>query len=173
MTIEVIQKTREYLDYVERHINNVQKAWELIKEKCKNEDFDFLTNEIKHNLILNDVLWHDLSKLSENEFVQYRQYFFPTDFETKNKGKFLQAWEHHKTHNKHHWQSWTKHLENTNEHPMKEVYVVTMVIDWVAMGFEFGDTAKAYYEANKDDILLPDWAIKLMYKIFDCVYGGK
>ena len=24
---ELIQKTREYLDYVERHYNNVQKAW--------------------------------------------------------------------------------------------------------------------------------------------------
>ena len=32
---ELIQKTREYLDYVERHYNNVQKAWAELNEKCK------------------------------------------------------------------------------------------------------------------------------------------
>jgi len=44
------------------------------------------------------------------------------------------------------------------------------VIDWVAMGFKFNDTAKEYYEKNKHEINLPDWAIKLMYEIFDCIY---
>ena len=29
-----IAKTREYLDYFERHYDNVQKAWALINEKC-------------------------------------------------------------------------------------------------------------------------------------------
>ena len=27
-----------------------------------------------------------------------------------------------------------------------------------------------YYEKNKHEISLPDWAIKLMYEIFDCIY---
>ena len=38
------------------------------------------------------------------------------------------------------------------------------------MGFEFGDTAKGYYEKNKDKINLPEWAIELIYTIFDCIY---
>ena len=45
-----------------------------------------------------------------------------------------------------------------------------MVIDWVAMGFEFGDTAKSYYESNKEKIVIPKWAEEFMYEIFDCIY---
>ena len=44
------------------------------------------------------------------------------------------------------------------------------VVDWVAMGIKFNDTAKSYYEKNKHEIELPDWAIELMYEIFDCIY---
>lgn len=33
--IEKIKKFREYLDYIEEHYNNVQKAWALINEKCR------------------------------------------------------------------------------------------------------------------------------------------
>ena len=40
----------------------------------------------------------------------------------------------------------------------------------MAMGYEFGDTAKEYYENNKAKIDLPKWAIDEMYKIFDIVY---
>ena len=47
------------------------------------------------------------------------------------------------------------------------------IIDWVAMGFKFGDTARDYYEKNKAEIELPEWAIVLMYKIFDCIYEIK
>jgi len=174
MTKILIQKTKEYLDYIERHIDNVEKAWELIKDNCSDKGFNFLEDKTLYELIEHDVIWHDLSKLSEYEFVQYRQYFFPAPFEIKSKNKFLTAWEHHKEYNKHHWQSWIKHLETTpSDISHKEVYVVTMVIDWVAMGFEFGDTAKSYYESNKDNIELPEWAITLMYKIFDCIYNEK
>ena len=40
----------------------------------------------------------------------------------------------------------------------------------MAMSLEFGDTAKSYYEKNKGEINLPEWSVKLMYEIFDCVY---
>ena len=40
----------------------------------------------------------------------------------------------------------------------------------IAMGYEFGDTVKEYYENNKDKIILPEWAIKEMYKIFEIIY---
>ena len=47
------------------------------------------------------------------------------------------------------------------------------LVDWIAMGFKFNDTAKGYYEKNKSGIELPEWAIELMYKIFDCIYPDK
>ena len=42
--LELLAKTREYLDYVERHYNNVQKAWKELNEKCKNNGFSNLYN---------------------------------------------------------------------------------------------------------------------------------
>lgn len=164
---EKIQKFREYLDYIERHYGNVQKAWQLIQEKCKDKGFKFLYDDFLWFTINEDVVNHDYSKLSEYEFTQYRQYFFPAEGEERNKDKFLKAWEHHKNNNLHHWQTWTT---NNADSIHAEALLVMNIIDWVAMGFEFGDTAKDYYEKNKEEINLPNWAIKLMYEIFECIY---
>lgn len=164
-TLNLIKVTRDYLDYVERHIQNVHKAWSLIQDKCKGKGFKFLYDDFYWQTINLDVIHHDSSKLSAAEFTQYRQWFFPAEGEQKDKALFKSAWEHHKTNNDHHWQNWTK---KGSVHD--EAFVVMMVIDWVAMGFEFGDTAQDYYEKNKDKIDLPDWAVTFMYEIFECIY---
>ena len=165
--LEKIQKFREYLDYIERHYKNVQIAWQLINEKCKGKGFRFLKDEYCWNIINEDVINHDLSKLSEHEFCQYRQYFFPTDDEIKNEEAFQKAWEHHKENNVHHWQNWTTKQKNN---PCVEAYVVCMLVDWVAMSLEFGGNSQKFYEKKKHTIDLPDSSVKLMYEIFDCIY---
>jgi hypothetical protein len=162
---EKIQKFREYLDYIEEHYNNVQKAWKLINDKCKRKGFRFIYDDFVWHMIDTEVKQHDISKLSEEEFTQYRQYFFPCKDETKDKDLFKKAWEHHKQKNEHHWQTWTK-----NKGIYSDAYLVMNIVDWVAMGMKFNDTAKAYYEKNKDEINMPEWAIALMYEIFDCIY---
>lgn len=165
--LDTIQKFRDYLNYIERHYNNVQKAWELINEKCQGKGFRFMYDDFVWHTIKEDVINHDTSKLSSEEFTQYRQYFFPTKTEQRDKDLFTSAWEHHKEHNSHHWQTWTiKYKDNI----YADAFLVMMIVDWVAMGFEFGDTAKEYYEKNKNEIQLPEWAIELMYQIFDCIY---
>lgn len=163
---ERIAKFREYLDYIERHYDNVQKAWKLINDKC-GSGFRFISDDYVWNCIDQNVKNHDLSKLSAAEFTQYRQYFFPAAYEEKDKDLFNSAWENHKKENPHHWQNWTIQFAN---HPFADIYLVENIVDWVAMGFEFGDTAKSYYEKNKEKINLPDWAIKDMYSIFECIY---
>lgn len=164
--LDKIQKFREYLDYVERHYNNVQKAWKLINDNCKN-GFRFISDDYVWHTIDQNVKNHDLSKLSKEEFTQYRQFFYPTKDEVKDKEQFLSAWENHKKENAHHWQNWTVNYAN---HPYADIFLVENIVDWVAMGFEFGDTARDYYENNKEEIKLPEWAIKDMYAIFDCIY---
>lgn len=161
-----INKTREYLNYLEKHYNNVQKAWIFIKSKCPNDEFRFLFDDYVHGLIDIDVVNHDKSKLSSSEFIQYREWFFPCEGEAKDKESFNKAWEHHKANNVHHWQNWTKDKDN----PYADAYVIMMIIDWVAMSYEFGDTAKDYYESNKSKIDLPEWAVELMYKVFSYLY---
>lgn len=162
-----IAKFREYLDYFERHYDNVQKAWALITEKCDGKSFRFIYDDFVWHTINASIKMHDESKLSEHEFTQYRNYFFPAKNEMKDKKRFDPAWEHHWKNNNHHWECWTKYGQGDM---YVDIYVVEMVCDWVAMGFEFGSTAKEYYEKNKDRIKIPDWAEKLIYQIFDCIY---
>lgn len=169
--LDKIGKFREYLDYLEEHYNNVQKAWKIIKDKCPSGKFRFLYDDYSYWVIEAAVLDHDVSKLSAEEFTQYRQFFFPTEEEEdngkKDKDLMKTAWEHHKSVNNHHWENWTKELCSS---PCVDVFVVLMVIDWMAMGIKFKNTARDYYEKNKDKIVLPEWAITLMYEIFDYVY---
>jgi hypothetical protein len=166
-----IRQIRAYTDYVENHYNNVQKAWHLLNEKCAGK-FPFIDNDYLHSMISANVKNHDLSKLSMNEFLQYQVKFFPTHMESFqndfNDENFNKAWENHLKENPHHWQNWT---QNEFDFPFaKEIYFIENIIDWIAMGFQFGDTAKIYYEKNKHKIALPDWAIKQMYEIFECIY---
>lgn len=158
--LELINKTREYIDYIEEHINNVEKAWKEVKIKCK--DMRFIWDDFYYFHLDNAIKYHDISKLSEQEFVQYRKDFFPIEEEPKFDA--IEAIDHHKRHNFHHWERWTKDGNNTpNEW---EIHCAHMVIDWMAMGYKFNDTAQSYYERNKDKIILPDYAKSFIYEIF-------
>ena len=44
-----------------------------------------------------------------------------------------------------------------------------MVLDWMAMGYHFKNTAKSYYEKNKSKINLPPWADEFVNEIFDAL----
>ena len=134
-------------------------------QKCKH--MRFVYDDVFYHSISSEVEWHDASKLSEEEFIQYRKAFFPTAKEGKY--ELGDAWEHHKKNNSHHWENWTNN-KGCVWHPDDwEADCAHMVLDWMAMGYKFGDTPRAYYEANKDKIVLPDYAIDFMYDIFDCI----
>lgn len=165
---ELIDKTREYLDYVERHFFNVKKAWTELNDKCKNSGFNWIDDDFIWSSINENIKIHDKSKLSINEFIQYRQYFYPTGDESPNKDLMNKAWHHHLGHNSHHWQNWT---ERDYAYPNQQLtYLIENICDWMAMGYEFGDTAKEYYDKNKNTIILPDWAVKHMNEIFNIIY---
>lgn len=166
VALDYIKNTRAYLDYLEEHINNVQKAWLLIQDKCKH--MHFVYDDQMFFWIDDEVMRHDISKFSKEEFVPYRQRFHKVDGESVPLYSFDDAWEHHKVFNDHHWETWT-----TKEYKIPyewKVHCVHMVIDWVAMSFKFGGTAKEYYEKNKENIILPDYAEIFLYEIFDNLY---
>ena len=160
---EYVKRTREYLDYLEEHLSNVQKAWEVLKIKCK--DMRFIYDDYIYHTLDNLIYNHDLSKFSKDEFTQYREAFFPVS-ECRSLDS---AWDHHKDNNPHHWENWTKQ-EYTNPYEW-EINCVHMIIDWMAMGFKFNDTAQIYYEKNKDKIILPDYAVLFIYEIFNRIKG--
>ncbi len=160
-----IKKTREYLDYLEEHIENVRKAFSEISDKCR--DMFWVSDDYQWHTFRYEVTCHDLSKLSEHEFIQYRKAFYPVEgeffpvkdefFPVKDEPKYSmnEAWEHHKSKNTHHHETVKGYMD-----------VVHMVIDWTAMGYKFGDTAQQYYEKNKDKISLSEEHEEFMYDIF-------
>lgn len=174
--LSCIAKTREYLDYIEEHYNNVQKAWSIGKDKWKHLPVVF--DDFLYNTLDIDVGFHDISKLSEYEFVQYRKYFFPTDYEedfenytkgviSKNRYKegFDAAWSHHKTVTNHHWQT----IKDSSL--MSAVYLTEMVLDWIAMSYKFGGTAIQHYEKEKPKMTnLNDESHDYIKKLLDLFY---
>lgn len=169
IALDKIQKTREYLDYLERHILNIEKAWKEVQEKC--EDMKFVWDDYLYHWLDQEVLRHDESKLDKEEFTQYRTKFYPTNEELSElhmpsvDRDFNNAWANHKQENLHHWESLDgRKFWNVYE---SEVHYAHMVIDWLAMSYEFGDTPREYYEKNKEKINLPEWAVKFIYEIFE------
>jgi hypothetical protein len=167
LMIQKINKTREYLDYLEEHYNNVQKAWKVVQEKCK--DLRFIYDDYFFFTIDYHVKGHDISKLSKNEFIQYREKFYKADTEVVEEADFDLAWEYHKLNNPHHWENWT--AASYGHYAEWEINCVHMILDWIAVGYMFNNTAQAYYEKIAKEINLPDYAVEFIYEIFDRVYG--
>ena len=155
-----IDKTREYLNYLEEHLENVRKAFIELSESC--DGMAWVGDDCTWHTLRAEVINHDLSKFTKEEFVQYRDSFFPvTDVDKKHSG-FDASWENHKEQNHHHHESVDHYAD-----------LVHMVIDWTAMGYKFGDTAQEYYESNKDKMSLSDEHENFIYQIFGRVAEHK
>lgn len=150
---DYIDSTRAYLNYLEEHIENVRKAFEELSNAC--DGMYWVGDDFTWHCIRSDVMNHDLSKFSKEEFVQYRDKFFSVNGQEPNPDDFKAAWENHKQQNHHH-----------HETAYTVVDVVHMVIDWTAMGYKFGDTAESYYLKNKDNMNLEPWMVEEMTEIF-------
>lgn len=167
-TLLVIKRTRDYLDYIEEHVKNVQRAWEEVQEKCSK--MRFVWDDYVFHSISQEVKYHDLSKLSAKEFVQYREFFYSAgEAPEKPSAEQKAAFQSHYASNDHHWQTWTE-KEYSNPYS-EEVHCVHMVLDWMAMSYKMGDTARDFYNSHKDEIKIPDCAKELICRIFDKVYG--
>lgn len=153
---DYIEKTRQYLDYLEEHLENVRLAFIELSNAC--DGMMWVGDDCAWHTLRQDVINHDLSKFSKFEFTQYRNKFFTVDGEEIDVVRFALAWEHHKEKNRHHHET----AENYHD-------VVHMIVDWTAMGYKFGDTAQEYYEANKDKINISDEHRDFMYEIFEKV----
>lgn len=146
---DYIDATLKYLDYLKEHLDNVARAFDEVSEACA--DMKTVHDDFYWNLLKDQVIHHDVSKFSAEEFTQYRDAFFPID-EVKPLGE---AWEHHKQWNTHHWETANSVID-----------IFHMVIDWTAMGYKFGGTAQEFYEKHKDKINLSPENTKLLYQIF-------
>jgi len=144
----LIDKQQQYRKYIEEHTSNVWKAWTDNQHLFISVDSDIIKKTSKN------ILVHDLSKYSKEEFEPYRKNFFPINEKEKenNKLDFDKAVQHHYAYNQHHWNYWVRADGIAVE--MNMIYIIEMICDWIAMGYKFNNTAKEYYEKNKEKINL-------------------
>lgn len=169
MIDNIANKTQEYLNYIKEHYDNVQIAWKMVKEKCKHREFIY--DKIQLDVLNNEIKMHDYSKFSHEEFIPYRNKFYNPYISIDDSiidMEFEIAWKSHIQSNDHHWEKWTT-TEYTYPN-MKSLHCVHMVIDWIAMGMKFNNTAEKYYLKNKNKIIIPKWAEQLVLGICDDIY---
>ena len=127
---DYIESTRKYLDYLQEHLANVSKAFSELSEACDGKEH-WVGDDCAWHTLHNEVVRHDISKFSKEEFVQYRDHFFAVNDFDKENSCFGAAWENHKKENHHHHET----AKNYND-------LVHMVVDWVAMSYKFKDNPR-------------------------------
>lgn len=164
MSLEL--KKKAYEDYIISHKQGVVDAYYKIKETCA--DMEFISDEKLSARLINCISNHDNSKHDFEEFDAYRQHWYPMDGEEVDEVEYQKAWIHHYLSNPHHWEYW---LENdVEDHEFELLSTVEMVCDWMSVGSSCGNTAKEFYEQNKEKIRISDWKRTLITEIFKRVY---
>jgi len=158
-----IDKIREYCDYVENHLINVNKAFNELEKACNGKHYWF-SDYAGYMEMSEEVRMHDVSKFSKQEFIPYVNAFYPIDEDSRVKlGD--DAWNHHKTYNEHHYEHvyW---IDREGKQGLVERHLLHLVIDWTAMSYVFGGTAESYYEKIKDEIDMHQEDRDFIVKVF-------
>lgn len=149
----------KYDKYLEEHIGNVKKAYEiLVQEGVFEED-----EEVQH--LIDE---HDKSKYDKEEYYAYGEYFYGD----KDEEEFNKAWLHHQHHNPHHWQHWLLREDDNKELvalEMPKKYVKEMICDWLSFSIKSGDLQEIHkwYKENKKKQLLHEKTRELVEKYLE------
>lgn len=127
----------EYQNYLQKHIQNVQLAYDWLSTHVPEIWKEMIGYEWQLKL-------HDQSKYSLEEYDAYDKYFYGNNKSYQVVNDFNYAWLHHIHNNPHHWQYWV--LEGDDD-PDKALempfrYVIEMICDWWSFSFASGN----YYE---------------------------
>ncbi len=133
----------EYVEYIKKHVANVQLVWEKLQPYLNNGNYSYRMEDFDIHDIERVIKVHDESKWSGEEFYGYAQWFFQKDGEDKCKVAFDYAWNHHQKHNPHHPEYWVMHDGTILDMPFN--YIIDMLCDWSAMSVKFRDTPSQFY----------------------------
>lgn len=154
-SLEKNNKEKEYLDYINNHILNVQIAFNryflpLLDKEYINSNI-ISTEELKIAIKKASILIrdHDLSKFGVNEdgldeFAGYRLKYYPTseekadpEYEKKADEICELAWQSHYRHNPHHPAYWIN--DDGTIRDMDLEYIIEMICDWRSFSIKSGD----------------------------------
>lgn len=161
-----LEKEQEYLDYINDHISNVNKAFEIYMVPIldMNNISTLVSDEEIKNAIKNLqplIPTHDASKFSDAEFDGYRMRWYPTkteeakqkedqELENSIRERYDKCWEHHYTVNAHHPKHWVD-IETGISKDMSLDAIIEMLCDWEGMSLKFGTSTLKWYENDAKD----------------------
>ena len=141
--------SQEYTQYIIEHKANVEKAFKWLVDHNIFENFTVPVN----------IIEHDLSKYSTEEYAAYDKYFYSKKTPETEK-EFNYAWLHHIHNNPHHWQYWVlindDEPEEALEMPLE--YAIEMICDWWSFSFKEGNLEEIFdwYKKHKGMRLHPN-----------------
>jgi len=137
-----------YCEYIIQHKDNIKKAFNKYGNTlCKQLKIDYFK-------LKKIIEAHDISKLDEEEYEAYRQYYYPKNNETPNKKLFYIGWLHHQNHNKHHPEYWTlRDNKKIIALDMDNYSIAEMLLDWYAVGMDKESNTYDWYMNNKDTLV--------------------
>ena len=142
------KKDLNYFGHYITHTYYVVLAWKAIRgelwchDKLTKEEFDQINRMIA---------WHDQTKMDASEWMPYAEWFYGNHDDENAKIEFKEAVQKHKEKNLHHFES----LRNYKG-PDWKCYIIELVCDYIAMGWEFDNYILEYYASKKEEIRLPD-----------------
>lgn len=158
-----------YINYILKHKNEIIKRYnEFIKLVINNLYNPFKFYIINWDIVKNNIMEHDNSKLETDEFDGYRQYWFPiTDGFEKDYIKYITTKQKHISTNKHHWEYWLSSQGYGQDIPIE--YLIEMIADWFSTSRYEGSEIYEWYEKQKynKNITLSRTTQKLLE---DCLY---
>ena len=138
----------EYLKHVLEHKKRVLISWIYICDTLCELDF---IDKSDVDDISKLIMKHDESKFRLDEFVAYaRRFNGPRQKNEKVRINFKEAVKLHKERNLHHYEALKAYKGDD-----WKCYVVELVCDYIAMGWELDNYILEYYDKVKDEINLP------------------
>lgn len=155
---ETKQESREaYKKYVQEHIENVQKAFNMfgvylvsyLESRIGRENRGWLINAVKTN-----IRDHDKSKFGSIEFNAYAAKFYPCKEDIERgaeiiEDEFQKAWKHHYKYNNHHPEHWKVHLDDGDVYSnMSTDALMEMILDWISVSMTYKTSTYDWWFSN-------------------------
>lgn len=161
---QIVEKKKEYMEYLNQHIRNVNFAFQEYFIPLLNKEINatkFSVEDLYHAIrnVSSQIGEHDASKYEDTEFNGYRMNFHPTntekgmgdEFQEYVNQEFQKSWEHHYSNNPHHPLFWVD-KDSGEISDMSMPAIVEMICDWISMSKYFHSSTREWYtnDAEKE-----------------------
>ena len=166
---EIQRNTDAYLDYISKHIKYLRDTYdnEILPIRESNNISKYFTDDYyiySVDKCYENILSHDISKRSQEEFDAYRKRFYPTEKEKSEKWdeikkNFHTAWVHHYRNNPHHVEYW-------DGKDMELCYILELYCDWKSVSLLKGGNPYRFYQTCEERNLMSERTREVLEELF-------